>query len=144
MTARRAPGPEEHRRGADAADRLRRLAVSDTTVSAHALEAQLESAPAPTLDCKTDALVRLAALIAVGAPGVSYRWIIEATFAAGATADEVVGTLIAVAPTVGLVRLVSATPPVALAVGYDIDAALERLDMPLDRSSPDRTSEGGS
>ena len=45
--------------------------------------------------------------------------------ASGATVDEIVGVLIAVAPTVGLARVVSAAPAVAAAIGYDIDAALE-------------------
>jgi hypothetical protein len=36
--------------------------------------------------------------------------------------------LIAVAPTVGLARAVSAAPELALAIGYDIDAALEAID----------------
>jgi hypothetical protein len=49
-------------------------------------------------------------------------------FAAGAGIDEIVGTLIAVAPTVGLVRTVSAAPELALALDYDIDAALETTD----------------
>ena len=48
--------------------------------------------------------------------------------AAGATVDEIVGVLIAVAPNVGLARIVSAASEVALAIGYDIDAALESDD----------------
>jgi hypothetical protein len=43
----------------------------------------------------------------------------------GATFDEIVGCLIAVAPVVGLARVVSAAPELALALGYDVDAALE-------------------
>jgi hypothetical protein len=45
--------------------------------------------------------------------------------AAGATAEDVVGTLVAVAPISGLARVVSATSEVALAIGYDIDQAFE-------------------
>ena len=50
--------------------------------------------------------------------------------ASGATAigdvsADLNGTLIAVAPTVGLARVVSAAPELALALGYDVDAALE-------------------
>jgi alkylhydroperoxidase/carboxymuconolactone decarboxylase family protein YurZ len=50
---------------------------------------------------------------------------VEAALAAGATADEIVGALIAVAPITGLARVVSATPEVALSIGYDIDQAFE-------------------
>ena len=35
---------------------------------------------------------------------------------------------IAVAPTVGMARVVSAAPELALALGYDVDAALEARD----------------
>jgi alkylhydroperoxidase/carboxymuconolactone decarboxylase family protein YurZ len=63
----------------------------------------------------------------MGTASVSYHWAAEAALDAGATAEEVVGTLIAVAPASisGLPRVVSATPEVALAIGYDIDQAFE-------------------
>jgi 4-carboxymuconolactone decarboxylase len=77
------------------------------------------------VDPKSCALVRLGALVAPGAPCVSYQWGVQWAVAAGATADEIVGTLIAVAPITGVARVVAAAPEVALALGYDIDAALE-------------------
>ena len=67
-------------------------------------------------------------MIALGASDISYGWAVDAALGAGATADEIVGTLIAVAPITGLARVVSATPAVALAIGYDIDQAFEALD----------------
>jgi alkylhydroperoxidase/carboxymuconolactone decarboxylase family protein YurZ len=80
------------------------------------------------LDDKTHALVRLAALVASGATATAYRDVVADAHAAGATADEVVDTLCAVAPVVGSARVVSAAPGLALAAGYDVDAALERSD----------------
>lgn len=56
--------------------------------------------------------------------------------AAGATASDVIGVLIAVAPDVGMARVVSATQGLSLAMGYDIDAALEDMD---DVSGPERS-----
>jgi alkylhydroperoxidase/carboxymuconolactone decarboxylase family protein YurZ len=53
---------------------------------------------------------------------------IEPALAAGATADEVVGALVAVLPQVGTPRVVSAARNLALALGYDVSAALEVLD----------------
>jgi 4-carboxymuconolactone decarboxylase len=79
------------------------------------------------LDDKTIALVRLSALVALDAAPSSYRRMTDMAFGAGATVDDVVATLVAVAPTVGLARLVTATPRLALAAGYDIDSALETL-----------------
>jgi 4-carboxymuconolactone decarboxylase len=62
------------------------------------------------LDQKTQALVRLGAALAIDAAPSSYQSMIDVALAAGADIDEVVGTLIAVAPTVGLARVVSAAP----------------------------------
>jgi hypothetical protein len=45
----------------------------------------------------------------------------------GRPAEEILGTLIAVAPISGIARVVLATPDVALSIGYDLDAAFEDL-----------------
>lgn len=45
-----------------------------------------------------------------------------------ATPDQILGTMLAVAPISGIARVVQATPDVALAMGYDLDAAFEELD----------------
>jgi len=47
---------------------------------------------------------------------------------AGVRDDEVLGTLIAIAPIVGIPRIVSAAPLIACTLGYDIDADFEELD----------------
>jgi alkylhydroperoxidase/carboxymuconolactone decarboxylase family protein YurZ len=80
------------------------------------------------LDARTAALTRLAALVALRSPATSYRACTAEALESGATVDDIVGTLCTVASAVGLVRVVAAAPAVALAVGYDIDAALESLD----------------
>jgi 4-carboxymuconolactone decarboxylase len=48
---------------------------------------------------------------------VSYGWAVDAALTAGATADEIMGTLIAVAPLTGLARVVAAAPEVAHSLG---------------------------
>ena len=48
--------------------------------------------------------------------------------AAGATEDEIADVLLAIAPVAGLGRIVCAAPDVAIALGYDIAAALEETD----------------
>ena len=70
-------------------------------------------------------MIRLAASLAVDAGPSSYQSNIEVALAAGAQVDEIVGTLIAVAPVIGLARVVSDAPELALALGYDVEAALE-------------------
>jgi hypothetical protein len=52
---------------------------------------------------------------------------IERAHRCGATDDEIVGCLVAVLPVVGVARVVSAAPKLALALGFDVEAALERL-----------------
>lgn len=68
---------------------------------------------------KVDLLVRLGALVALGAATASLRRTVELARGAGATEDELVGVLVAVAPTVGLARVVAAAPKLAIAIGYD-------------------------
>jgi alkylhydroperoxidase/carboxymuconolactone decarboxylase family protein YurZ len=80
---------------------------------------------AVALDDRTCALVRLAALLASGASAASYRQTVADGLAAGATTEDLIDTLRVVAPTVGLARVVTGAPGLALAAGYDIDAALE-------------------
>ena len=109
----------------DYKDRLRSLALNDQRFVRSVLGIRLHTADVSGLDCKTHALVRLGALLALDAAFSSYQQDVEAALAAGASADEIVGTLVAVAPSVGLARVVSAAPELALALGYDVEAALE-------------------
>lgn len=112
--------------GASHEDRLRSLTVNDQAFLHSVLGLEIEDLEASGLDAKTQALVRLASLVSLDAAPVSYQWCVEAALAAGATPDEIVGTLLAVAPLAGVARVVSAAPEVALGVGYDIQAALEQ------------------
>jgi 4-carboxymuconolactone decarboxylase len=109
-------------------ENLRRLALHDERCIETMLAMRVQSGQASGLHPRTDALVRLAALVALGADSVSYQWAVGAALAAGGTVDDIVGTLVAVAPISGLARVLSATPEVALSIGYDIDAAFEQLD----------------
>jgi 4-carboxymuconolactone decarboxylase len=78
------------------------------------------------LDAKSLALVRLAALIAVGGgAGPSYGEATDAAVSSGASAEEVVAVLLGVVPVVGMARVVAAAPKVGMALGYDTEAALE-------------------
>ncbi len=74
----------------------------------------------PALDPRTRALVRLGSLISLGAATTSYRCAIDLAYAAGATDEDVLGVLSAVAPEAGTARAVAAAPALALALGYDV------------------------
>jgi alkylhydroperoxidase/carboxymuconolactone decarboxylase family protein YurZ len=106
-------------------ERLRSFALSDDRFVGSVLGMGQDTVEISRLDPKTHALVRLAALLAVDASQSSYDVSVEVALAIGASYDEIVGVLIAMAPAVGLARVVSAAPELALALGYDVDAALE-------------------
>lgn len=78
------------------------------------------------LDQKTLALVRLAALVAVGGAIPSYGAATDAAVSCGATTAEMVDVLVGVVSIVGLPSVVAAAPRMATALGYDITDALER------------------
>ena len=107
---------------------LRRLALSDEGFMESELGVRRDPIQGSRLDPKTHALVRLGAALAIDAAPSSYQSAVEPALASGASIDEIVGTLIAVAPTVGLARVVSAAPELALALGYDVDLAFEARD----------------
>lgn len=112
-----------------AEETLRRLAIGDPALLADA-SAHGRDARAHRLDPRTESLVRVAVLVPIDAPQSSYVAAVEAAIRAGATLDDLVDALIAVAGSVGWPRVVSAAPRIALAAGYDVDAALEATDPP--------------
>ena len=101
---------------------LRLLAINDEQFAEH-LVTGAESAK---LDPKTLALVRVAALIAVGGAVPSYGAEADAAVSAGATVTEIVEVLLAVVSVVGLPSVVAAAPTLAMALGYDVNDALEQ------------------
>ena len=103
---------------------LRRLAIIDEGFAEDHAGLGLGLPASRCLDPKTAALVRVAALVAAGSPGVCLEWSTTRALAAGATEDEITGVLLAVAPVAGLGRVTGAVPDVAAALGYDVAAAL--------------------
>ena len=85
----------------------------------------LGPAEGSSLDPKTEALLRVGAAAALGASPVCLEWSTTRALAAGAGEDEIADVLLAIAPVTGLSRIVSAAPEVAIALGYDTQAALE-------------------
>lgn len=109
-------------------DRLRRLAINDAASIGSVLTPGPADARPDDLDPHATALVRLAVLIALDGPAPAFEWATAAAIASGVTEDEIVGVLVAAAPLVGSSHVVSAAPRLARAMGYDIDADLERLE----------------
>ena len=106
---------------------LRRLAVHDDALLDE-LAVDRRAVAAAVLDDKTAALIRVGATIAVDAAPYSFQHAVALAVDAGATPDEIVATLEVVTPVTGAARVVQCAPKLALALGYDVDAALERRD----------------
>ena len=106
---------------------LRRLAVHDDALL-EMIAAAGSSFVTSVMDQRTVALLRIAAAIAVDAAPSSFQHAVAHALAAGATSNEIVATLDAVTPVTGAARVVQCVPKVALALGYDVEEALELLD----------------
>ena len=106
---------------------LRDLAVNDRAMLAelHATGCADKCSP---LDARELALVRVASLVAADGPVDTFRWTVGDALEAGASADKIVAVLLAVAPLVGFARVAMTAPKIAMALDYDLDAALEVLD----------------
>jgi len=83
----------------------------------------LESIEVSSLDPSELMLVRIAALVAVDAPAISYATNLEAIASVGIDVERVRGVLAAVAPIVGTARIASAIGKIAEA----LDVALEEV-----------------
>jgi alkylhydroperoxidase/carboxymuconolactone decarboxylase family protein YurZ len=96
------------------------LSVLDEAVALR--EAALERTG---LDARTFALVKVAALIALDAPPASYAWQVASALDDGATPEDILGVLRAVAPQVGGPRVVAAAPEIMVALGLALPDGTE-------------------
>jgi 4-carboxymuconolactone decarboxylase len=101
---------------------LRLLALNDEESVGMVLAGGPEPSRGMVLRPKVDLLVRLGALLALGAATSSLRATVERAIEAGASETEIVGVLVAVAPALGMARVVSTAPRLAVAIGYNLDA----------------------
>jgi alkylhydroperoxidase/carboxymuconolactone decarboxylase family protein YurZ len=105
---------------------LRRLAIGERSL----LDAILvpdHHVEDPVISAKVAALVRIGAMVALDASTSCYQRAVASAMAAGATSEEIVHALMTVAPEAGVVRVVAAAPRLALAIGYDVETAIETL-----------------
>ena len=117
----------------DYKDALRKLAIRDDRFIESILTHDPDEGRVVRLEPRAIALVNLAALIVLDAPTPAYQWSVEAAFEANVSADEIVDTLIAVLPSAGVPRVTAAAPRLALALGYDVDDAIEGVDRERQR-----------
>jgi 4-carboxymuconolactone decarboxylase len=104
------------------------LSAGDLDLVSDALTLREEAREATGLDARTYGLVKIAALIALDAPPASYMWQVANALDGGATPEDILGVLKAVAPQVGGPRVVAAAPELMVALGLSLpEEAVEQL-----------------
>ena len=106
---------EPDRAATAAEDHLRALAAGQTGVLESLARMRVGNRERSRLDEETWLLVRLAALVATDASPAAYRAHLDAGGGGGLPAGRVLGALVAAAPVVGSVRVLSAASKLALA-----------------------------
>ena len=99
---------------------LNALAHGDPDLLAAGLEIRANWEAKSGLDARSYSLVKLAALIALDAPPASYLWQVANALESGATPEDLIGVLIAIAPQVGGPKLVAAAPELMVALGLSL------------------------
>jgi alkylhydroperoxidase/carboxymuconolactone decarboxylase family protein YurZ len=103
-------------------DLIRRLALNDERAVAAVLTPSTASSTAlpEKLDAKTEALVRLGAVLSSNGTTASCRLAAEQAHKAGADDTEIIGVLVAVGPAIGMARLVGVARRLALAIDVEL------------------------
>ena len=99
---------------------------SDSPILDLLAEMNVAGVEASSLDAESLMLVRLAALVAVDAPPISYALNMEMAGETAISADDVQGMLAAIAPIVGSARVASAAGKIVRAL--DIELAFADFD----------------
>jgi 4-carboxymuconolactone decarboxylase len=104
---------------------LRRLTLGDVALIDSLIAGRPTAGPGGLLDHVGEALVKLGALMATDGSCLTWQQTVAEALDAGLTPDEVVDALIVLAPSIGRTRVVAAAPKLAVAVDYDVDAAID-------------------
>jgi 4-carboxymuconolactone decarboxylase len=107
--------------GADTHQTLAGLSAGDGDVLERVVGLRELNREVSGLDPRTFALVKIASLIALDAPPASYAWQVANALEDGATPEDILGVLRAVAPQVGGPKVVAAAPEIMLAMGLPLD-----------------------
>lgn len=102
-------------------DNLEAIATAEEEILASLLSMQLHNLEKSGLDERTYSLIKIATLIAVDAPPASYLAQVAFALECGVKPEEILGTLIAVAPQVGLPKVIAAAPEMMLALGLELE-----------------------
>ena len=98
-------------------DSLRGIAQGELSVLEGLLGMQIENREDSGLDARAYALVKIATLIALDAAPESFVAQVAVALDAGVTPEDVLGVLVAVAPEIGIPRVVATAPALMQALG---------------------------
>jgi alkylhydroperoxidase/carboxymuconolactone decarboxylase family protein YurZ len=101
-------------------DALSGLSEGDIDVLEAGMQLREEWQEASGLDPRSYSLTKIAALVAMDAPPASYLWQVANALDAGATPREILGVLRAIAPQVGMPKVVAAAPEIMVALGLSL------------------------
>jgi alkylhydroperoxidase/carboxymuconolactone decarboxylase family protein YurZ len=101
-------------------DALSGLSEGDIDVLEAGMQLREEWQEASGLDPRSYSLTKIAALVAMDAPPASYLWQVANALDAGATPREILGVLRAIAPQVGMPKVVAAAPEIMIALGLSL------------------------
>jgi 4-carboxymuconolactone decarboxylase len=105
---------------ADTHKTLSGIAVGDADILETAIGLREFGREATGLEGRAYSLVKIAALIALDAPPASYAWQVANALEEGATPEDILGVLRAVAPQVGGPRVMAAAPEIMLGLGLSL------------------------
>jgi 4-carboxymuconolactone decarboxylase len=103
--------------GADAVTVLQGLANMEPSVVEDLVGAHLENVELSGLSPREYALVKIAGLVGIDASPASFAWQVGFARESGVTGKDLLGILIALQPTVGNARIVSAATEMAYVLG---------------------------
>jgi alkylhydroperoxidase/carboxymuconolactone decarboxylase family protein YurZ len=122
------PSRENESTMTDSEEVLRRLTIGEPAFCRTLVTADAQ-ASTHGLDERSQALLRLGATMMAGSSAPIWQQRVNDALENGLDFDDIVEALTTLAPTLGIDRVVAIAPELARALGYDIDAALERLEM---------------
>jgi alkylhydroperoxidase/carboxymuconolactone decarboxylase family protein YurZ len=125
MSTEQQQDQRQEQRDNDRQGTLQAISDNDAAAIRTLVEIDVENVDASGLDGRTNALANIGALIALDADPASYIWQVDRAVENGATPDDVLGVLVACAPTVGVARMVAAAPHLAAALDIELDTDTE-------------------
>lgn len=102
-------------------ERLKNISEHRTERLEELTEIHVMNIESSGLDPKTHSLCRFATLVAIDAPLASYAWQLAVAEDCDVTVDDLVGVLIAQAPTVGMAKVVAAANKISVLYGIEVE-----------------------